>query len=141
MNWGTKLVTGMLLFMGFIITLSVMMIRSKSDDLVESDYYEKGLAYDVAYTRKQQVKTDAAEPEIIVAHNQLQIIFKRPAQGKIKLRHASNKEKDRILDFKNGASNEVIVPIEQLDRGLWHLVLDWDSDAKAYLFEQDIHLK
>ena len=60
MNWGTKLVIGMGLFMAFIITLVVFMMRSGSDDLVDKDYYQKGIEYDKEYTRKNQVQQDQA---------------------------------------------------------------------------------
>lgn len=46
MNWGTKLIIGMALFMAFIIGLAVFMLNSNADPLVDKDYYEKGLKYD-----------------------------------------------------------------------------------------------
>ena len=75
MNWGTKLLIGMGLFMAFIITLAVLMIKSGSDDLVDKDYYQKGIEYDKDYERKSQMQKDQAEPEISIGES-IRIIFK-----------------------------------------------------------------
>lgn len=66
MNWGTKLIIGMASFMAFIIVLGTLMITSKSDPLVDEDYYEKGLNYDTEIKRLEKVKQDsvAASKEI-----------------------------------------------------------------------------
>ena len=43
-NWGTKLVIAIILFMGFIFVL-VYLSTQNTIDLVERDYYPKGLKY------------------------------------------------------------------------------------------------
>ncbi|WP_256004617.1 MULTISPECIES: FixH family protein [Pedobacter] len=53
MNWGSKIIIGMALFMSFIILLGIMMVRSTPDPLVDEDYYEKGLNYDQELRVKQ----------------------------------------------------------------------------------------
>jgi hypothetical protein len=61
MNWGTKLIIGMLSFMSFIIVLAVLMITSKPDPLVDEDYYEKGLNYDSEVQRMERMKKDSLD--------------------------------------------------------------------------------
>ncbi len=75
MNWGTKLVIAMALFMTFIIALSTKMILSDKDDLVDKDYYEKGLNYDLDYQRKQNMENDKAEPKIELGLESMKVVF------------------------------------------------------------------
>ena len=137
MNWGTKLVIGMALFMSFIITLAVLMIRSDSDDLVDTNYYEKGIEYDKDYVRKTQLIEDKAEPEISL-NDQMTIIFKSPAIGSIRFLHPSDNTKDSIMTINSGAGNQVIFPLESFRKGHWKISLEWKSNGKSYLYDKNI---
>lgn len=137
MNWGSKLVLGMGLFMAFIITLVVLMVRSNSDDLVDSDYYEKGIEYDKDYVRKNQVLVDGAEPEVSV-NEKLKIAFKDPAKGTIRFIHPSDKTNDRNIPINSGNSNEIIIPLAGFIKGHWKIVLEWESSGKSYLYDKSI---
>lgn len=137
MNWGTKLVIGMGLFMAFIITLVVFMVKSDSDDLVDKDYYQKGIEYDKEYARKSQVQQDQLEPEIYVGDS-LKIVFKSPAVGTIRFLHSSNNKNDLTLKLESGMINEFNLPLNKISKGHWKLILEWKSDEKEYLFEKNI---
>lgn len=139
MNWGTKLIIGMALFISFIVTLGVLMIRSDSDDLVDTDYYEKGIAYDKDYNRKSLVKQDQAEPEIITKDN-LTIVFKSRASGSIRFIHPSDKNMDRILNMDSGTGKQVELDLSDFTKGHWKVVLEWKSDGKAYMYEKEISI-
>jgi hypothetical protein len=137
MNWGTKLVIGMGLFMSFIITLAVLMIRSDSDDLVDVNYYEKGIEYDKDYDRKNQLIKDMAEPEINVT-DQLTIIFKSPAKGSLRFIHPSDKTKDNTISIDSGNDNQVQIPLDEYRKGHWKVSIEWESNQKSYLYEKNI---
>jgi hypothetical protein len=137
MNWGTKLVIGMGLFMAFIITLVVFMMRSDSDDLVDKDYYQKGIEYDKEYARKNQVQQDNAEPEIYVGDS-LKIVFKKPATGSVRFLHPSDKKNDRTLNMETSKNNVFVLPLNETSKGHWKLILEWKSEGKEYLLEKNI---
>ena len=137
MNWGTKLVIGMALFMSFIITLAVLMIRSDSDDLVDTNYYEKGIEYNKDYDRKNQLIKDKAEPEIIVKDN-LTIVFKSPAIGSIRFLHPSDKTKDSTMNINSGTGTQVDFPLESFRKGHWKVSIEWKSNGKSYLYDKNI---
>ncbi len=137
MNWGTKLGIGMGLFMSFIVTLGVLMLRSKSDDLVDTDYYEKGIGYEKDYIRKNQVQKDRAEPEI-TSSDSLKIVFQRPAKGRIRFIHPSDKTMDRMLDIVSGNGNQIELPLADMSKGQWKLLLEWESDGKAYMYDKEL---
>lgn len=137
MNWGTKLIIGMALFMSFIITLAVLMIRSDSDDLVDANYYEKGIEYDKDYDRKSQLIKDHAEPEISV-NELLKITFKSPAVGNIRLIHPSDKTMDSTMNFNSGTGIQVEFPLANFRKGHWKVSLEWTSSGKSYLYDKNI---
>lgn len=129
---------GMLCFMTFIIVLAVLMINSKTDALVDTDYYEKGLAYDKDYNRKEQVKADNAAPEIIVTDGFIQLTFKDKAEGDIKLVRNSDKRMDKKIAISTDTLHIVKVPLNGIEKGQWRLIISWSTDGKAYLNEQEV---
>jgi len=139
MNWGTKLILGMLTFMTFIITLVVLMVRSDSDDLVDSNYYEKGVQYNKDFDRKNQLIIDKAEPEIRES-DPLKITFKSPAAGKIRFIHPSNKTMDKWMDFDSNPGLEVEFPLSNFKKGHWKVSIEWKSNGKFYLYEKNIQI-
>lgn len=140
MNWGTKLVIGMALFMGFIIFLGIKMIRSKDDALVDNDYYEKGVHYDEDYRKKENVKKEHAEPLMTTTEGQLELIFKKPAEGSLLLIRTADKKLDRELRLKTGEKNQFLVPLRQMASGLWKVRINWASEGKYYLYEKEVML-
>jgi hypothetical protein len=137
MNWGTKLLIGMGSFMAFIITLTVLMIRSGSDDLVDKDYYQKGIEYDKDYARKSQMQKDQAEPEISIGDS-IRIVFNKPMTGTVRFLHPSDTKKDRIVSLNSGIGKKIALPLSDIAEGHWKLIIEWKSDAKEYLFEKNI---
>lgn len=141
MNWGTKLMIGMICFMSFIVVLGVLMFNSKDDALVDKDYYEKGLDYDKDYNRKEQVKTDNATPGISVSETELIISFKAGAEGELRLMRNEDQRMDKKAVLKTDLANQVRFPLKGLAKGQWRIVLSWVSGGKAYLNEQEIRIK
>jgi hypothetical protein len=140
MNWGTKLIIGMLLFMSFIVVLGVLMIRSDSDALVETNYYEKGLNYDDEYAAKTQVGKDQASPEITITAADISIIFKTSAKGKVKLTRNDSKSSDTTVKFitKSGKLN---LNISRLAKGRWHMIIAWENpEGIKYLKDEEVYL-
>lgn len=138
MNWGIKLMIGMFCFMSFIVVLVVLMINSKSDALVDTDYYEKGLAYDQDYNRKEQVKIDDAAPIISITDGNILLTFKDKANGELKLIRNSDKRLDKRISISTDVLHTVRVPITGIEKGQWRLIIAWSTDGKSYLNEQEI---
>jgi len=141
MNWGTKLIIGMLSFMTFIIVLAVLMIRSETDALVDQDYYEKGLNYDREFSLKAQVVKDNALPAILVTGENLIITFKTQATGTLKIMRTAKKSMDRIVSFKTDHNQTVMLSSGDLAKGNWKFIMQWKaSNGKAYLNEQEVSI-
>jgi len=141
MNWGTKIILGLASFMIFIVAMGVIMFSSKKDALVDNDYYEKGINYNQVYDLKEQTKTDHAKPTIIINQAMLLLTFKAHAAGTLKLMRSADKSLDKSLPFKSNVNNQVIIPSSNLKKGSWRLIINWTSQDKNYLYEQEINLK
>ncbi|WP_316833338.1 FixH family protein [Pedobacter nutrimenti] len=139
-NWGTKLVIGLAVFMTFIIVLGIKMIRSKSDALVDNDYYEKGIHYDQDYLKKENVKKEHAEPVVERTTDTLVISFKQAAAGEVQLIRTADKKLDQKLELKTDSRNQFRIPVGQKASGLWKLKMEWKNDGKSYLYEKEVML-
>jgi len=141
MNWGTKIILGLASFMIFIVVLGIMMFNSKKDALVDTDYYEKGINYNQTYNSKEQTQTDHAKPGILINQDMLLLTFTQKAAGTIKLMRTSDKNLDIAIPFTSNVNQQVIVPAANLQKGSWRLIITWASNAKNYLYEQEITIK
>ena len=78
-NWGTGITIGMILFMGFIITLSVKMIGSKVD-LVTKDYYEQGIEFEEHLNQVKAANAFSQPVTVAVNYSAAQVQITLPAE-------------------------------------------------------------
>ncbi|MCY1552773.1 hypothetical protein D9M68_891920 [compost metagenome] len=142
MNWGTKIILGMIAFMLFIIAMVAYMFSVHDNDaLVAEDYYEKGINYDQDYNALQNTIKDQAEPIFKFSENQLIIQLKDTANYELKLlRPAAAKDDVKQKGSTVGDTNLILVDRHGMPKGLWLLELKWTSKGKDYLFKKSITL-
>lgn len=140
MNWGTKLMIGMGCFMTMIIVFAVLMMRSDSDALVDTDYYEKGINYNLDYRKKSHVNMDRAEPVIALRNDSLVVTFKREATGSMRMIRTADKKLDQQFDISTDQTHTFKIPVSRQKSGLWKVHLDWTSMGRPYLFEKEVML-
>ncbi|MBC6112835.1 FixH family protein [Pedobacter fastidiosus] len=142
MNWGTKIVLGMLAFMLFIVCMVAYMFHVHGRDaLIEENYYEKGINYNAEYNAKQNVFKDDAKPTITITKNQMIIQIKESANYELVLMRPSNSLDDVKLKGKTtGSSNLILVDKTKMPKGMWFLNLQWRSGNKDYLYKNNITL-
>ena len=142
MNWGTKLALGMGAFILFISGMVFYMFSVHDQDpLVEENYYEKGINYDVEYNALQNVIKDKAQPKISVTSSQIIIELKAEASYKAVLMRPSSSADDVKLNGKTTGDNHLIlVDKSKLAKGMWFLNLQWQSQGKDYLYKNNITL-
>ncbi|MFD0795596.1 FixH family protein [Mucilaginibacter litoreus] len=140
MNWGKGLVIGMLIFMAFIVSLSVYMFKMPEDDY-DHQYYEKGLTFDKDYQREQLVVADKAQPSFKQTGGVITVQFKQPAVGSIKFISNLGADKDRVFELSTGTSNiATIKAADKLAPGQWNTIVSWSSNNKQYLFKQELYV-
>ncbi|PWS28774.1 hypothetical protein DHW03_02740 [Pedobacter yonginense] len=142
MNWGTKILLGMLTFMLFIVCMVVYMFHLHGRDaLIEENYYEKGINYNAEYDAKQNVLNDHAQPIVTVTKNQIIIQLKEEASYNLVLMRPSNSMDDvKIKGNTTGSANLILVNKTKLAKGMWFLNLQWRAGKKDYLFKNNITL-
>ena len=142
MNWGTKIVLGMIAFMLFIVAMVVYMFSVHGNDaLVDKDYYEKGINYNQEYNAKQNVVEESAQPIISINKSQISIQLKDSATFELKLQRPSTVKDDILIKGNtSGKSNLIKLNSATMPKGLWFLELKWKSNNKEYLFKKDITL-
>jgi hypothetical protein len=142
MNWGTKIVMGMVAFMMFIVGMVIYMFHVHGRDaLIEENYYEKGINYNAEYDAKQNVLHDDAKPKITITHTQIVIQLKDSAQYELVLMRPANSDDDiKLKGNTTGTSHLILVDRTKMARGKWFINLSWNIGGKAYLFKNDITL-
>ena len=127
------------LFMAFIIAMATKMIISGGDDdLVEKDYYEKGLAYDKVYNLKTDAVTDSVIPDIAATQNGRIISFKSPVTYKLVCKRPSDSKLDRVFEGQSLEGDSLSIPRNQLRSGPWNMYLSFNAGGKDYLVEREI---
>lgn len=139
MNWGKGIIMGMALFMLFIILMCVKMFSIPADEY-DHHYYEKGLNFDKDYAKERQVSIDNAQPLIEITGNDIHLTFKGEAEGTAKLVRPSSVLMDRSFAIKTDANDVATLPLTHVATGRWHIVLEWVSNHKNYLYEKEFDL-
>jgi len=139
MNWGIKIIIGLALFMTFIIAMATkMFINSGDDDLVEKDYYEKGLSYDRQYDLQKIAHADSVIPHFNVEQSGLAITFTSSASYKLLCRRASDSALDRLIKGTTGNDKLLFISRNELRSGPWKLHLEFSQGGKNYLVEREV---
>lgn len=126
----------------FIMAMAVkMFISAGDDDLVEKNYYEKGLAYDSDYNQQQDALTDSVIPSIISEQNGIRISFNTPVRYKIVCQRPSDSRLDRV--FSGTAEDNLVVFLSrnELKSGPWNLRLEFNAGGKDYLVEREMMMR
>lgn len=128
MNWGKGIAVALTIFIGFIVTLGVIMMR-QDVDLVSEDYYKQEVDY--------QVQIDALnagnqfDPIIIEKRNTF-VVFELPEafpnNVKINLYRANNENLDQTFVMEN----ERVHPIKETDlvKGEYDVQITFTVDGK-----------
>jgi hypothetical protein len=140
MNWGKATVAILVAFVLFIGGLSYFMASAPNDEY-DHQYYEDGLNFDHDYNREKQVVKDNAQPVIVVDTCCIKLTFPQQIMGEVKMSRPSSDASDTsfTLDNKNGLPIQILT--KHLVKGKWQLVIDWKSNNKAYLYQQEVEVK
>jgi hypothetical protein len=143
-NWGTGLVIGMVLFIGFILVLVYKMTTDHNleHDLVTDGYYQKEMELqEDIYARQNSV---AMEEQITGQKNTKGYLLEFPEsydpkniEGTVFLYRTSSKKLDFELPLELTDSN-FLIPDEFLLEGRWNITIDWEYEGKKFRFKKEI---
>ncbi len=142
MNWGTKIVLGMIAFMLFIVAMVVYMFKVHGNDaIVDEDYYEKGINYNQEYNATQNMLVDNATPTVNITKSQIILKLKDSASYEIKLMRPSTvKDNIQLKGSTLSTSNLILIDRTTMHFGVWFLELRWTSKGKDYLYKTTLRL-
>ncbi|MCI5056755.1 MAG: FixH family protein [Flavobacteriales bacterium] len=143
-SWGTGLVIGMVLFIGFIMYFVYRMTTDNNlqHDLVTEGYYQKEMELQGDIYAQQNMA--AMEKQIIGSKTEEGYFLRFPEgfeaekiKGKVFLYRPSNKQLDFeiLLELTNP---NLLIPDSRLLDGRWNITIDWEYEGKKYRFKKQI---
>lgn len=137
MNWGKGITIFLVLFIAFITTLAVKLMRTSSD-LVSEDYYKREVVYGDEITAEQNAKD--ARAELITEQNEAGIFIQvkqevLPTQISIHLLRGNNPEQD-IHETVEGTS--VFIDRNRLQEGKYLLTATYTIDERAFQLKKTV---
>jgi len=124
-NWGHKLVFFMVLFMAFIVWLVIKM-SSQQVDLVDKNYYEKGVKYQVEINKYNAA--NAINHHITFLKNQLTFELKNTTgiKGIVYFYKPNDATLDFKLPFALNENGTFMFNTSQLTKGNWQVTFEWE---------------
>lgn len=143
-GWGIGIFA---LYGGFVLFMIIIVVVAsfQNFDLVENDYYEKGLAYQDkidktsrtnTLTRKPELKYDAANSDVVISYPPECV--GDSLDGTILLYRPSNSRWDREYPVGITSDNRQIISAESLVPGLWKVKINWIWRGQSYYYESKI---
>lgn len=137
MNWGKGIAIFLVLFIGFILTLAIILMQANTD-LVGEDYYKKEIAYEDEIVAQSNAKESGAKIETEVSEEGLFIHIKNvnsPEDVNIHLLRGNNQELDVSLQGDGAAT---FIERSKLVVGKYILTTTWKKNGATHQIKQDI---
>lgn len=134
MNWGVKIAVSLGVFITFILTLSLVMMRSNKEG-AEKNYYEKDLLYEqeIQAVRNTQKLSEGISFELV--GDKLLIQFPKDVEnylGEVFLLRPDDSQKDRKIPMQLNEDRKQIIDIATLQKGLWRAQVFWQMKGNKY---------
>lgn len=139
MNWGKGITLAMVLFIGFIITLTVIKLgKVNASTLEDTNYYER----EVNYEQEIQAQKKAIElGRFIVEQKEDVLVFSldKPAEAtaiKIVFSRPNNAKQDKKFEFST--SKEAVVSKKKLVSGKYKIEITYLINGKNCLQKEEV---
>jgi len=141
-NWGTGIVIGFVIFIGFILFLVITMVNSSHHDLVTKDYYQDELQYQDEIDAEENANELSIKVQSKRTSEGYLIMFPEnldanKIKGNVFLYRPSNKQLDFDLPIVLSESN-LLIPDKRLLEGRWNINVKWEYEGKPYLYRDKI---
>jgi len=141
-NWGTKLAIWIVAFIVFMLTL-VYLTTTYEVNLVEKDYYPKGLMYQTRIDAIQNA--DSINAVFSTSQDENNIVLNIPDiqadSGTILFFRPSGNSLDRTYELIIVDDHRLVFPINNFEYGKYILKINWFHSNKEYYVEQVFFMK
>lgn len=143
-NWGTGIT---LFYVSFMFTMIYMVYQSTQTDrnLVIENYYEKDLQYQSHLDKV--ANTSTLEKDLGIFQNQderyLRFAFPKEVKdvkGDILFYRPSDSSKDFNAKIEINEHNELRIPTEEMQSGIWKVKVNWEGDNTPFYKEATIQI-
>ena len=128
---------------GIIAMVSVSM--TKNIDLVSDNYYEQGIKYQNQIDMKlnspefsDKIKTEIKDSGLLIEYSE--DLMKDNFSGEIKFYRSSDAKKDFKVNIETDEKGIQLIPVMNLDKGLWKVQFSFRKDNKNYFLEKSIFI-
>lgn len=145
MNWGKKIAIVYLSFVGFMGFLVWKCLQQDDIHLVSQDYYQKEIAYqdDIDQMNNTNQLSTQLKFNYLSDNRIVKLSFPKEsigATGKIKFYRPADARKDFVVKLNITNTEIQLIPVANLDRGLWVVKVSWVKDGKRYYKEEKMIL-
>lgn len=141
LSWGVGI---WILYGGFVLFIlaCVGFASMQSFDLVEDNYYDKGIKYQGQIDKIERTRALAEQPAIqynnagAIAITFPESLAENQLKGTIALYRPSNSRYDKVIAINGKRRTDI--PMDSLPTGLWKVKLDWQYDGQSYYNEETV---
>ncbi len=144
--WPVGLTVFLILFAGSLIGF-LFYSSTLRFDLVEENYYQKGLEFQQKIDQKKRADTlpqnlkweieDGGNLHLYFPEN----VSGKQITGKVLLFRPSDARLDRVFPIKPSANGDQYINLRGFANGLWRIKIQWQMDGQDYYFEEAITLQ
>lgn len=140
MNWGKGITVALTLFIGFIVTLGVILMR-QNVDLVADDYYQQEINYETQISAESNARKLEVLPTFAQDENYFIVSIPEGAFTKmtLDLSRPNNSDKDQHFDI-NG-TKMFMIEKSDLEKGQYGIALRYEFDGKPCQQKTDVFIK
>lgn len=141
MNWGYKIGLVYGGFVVFVIAMVVLCVKQDDIHLVSKEYYKEEIAYQDQIDKLQNAEQIRGQMGFQYVGEKQVVEFFFPqfladATGEILFFRPSDARKDVKVAVHMDESGKQVVPVAQLDKGLWKVKIKWSANNKDFFSEQ-----
>ncbi len=141
-NWGTGITIAIILFMSLILYL-VYLTTQNPVQLVEKDYYPKGLEYQQRINEIKNARIFESDFRIEQTNDEVVIHLPSvsPDTSNLQIFRPSDKALDIVTEIKLNPSNEMRFPVNKFRKGKYIVKVYWKEKGKGYYLEKNFFYK
>lgn len=141
-NWGTKLTVAIVLFMSLILSF-VYRSTLHQVNLVEEDYYPKGLKYQERIDEIKNAKPFFGDAKISQSNDLVVVTFPdiHPDTGTIMFYRPSNQQFDHTYQLIPDSLRQMTFPKSEFRKGKYLIKIFWSENNKGYYIEKPFYFR
>ena len=138
----------MLFFSVFVIVIIIWLVKSFFSPTLtlNENTYNNRLNYEASLIQSQKFATSADGMTIDYINEAntvvLRFAYNQPAPvGKVMFYLLSDKDKNRGFDLKTDPSKQMFIQLDDFDKGVWRILVEWQGEETIYSKEETINIQ